>query len=137
MSAAIGWTEVRALVPLGWQELVAETLTLGPCTTAAFGRPNLGVPEAPEGFEYVCTFIPDHADDEELRRRMREAVTGLVERVGLEELAGIELEFKQMPPEDYTKSWKKGWKPFRVAPLCLLPPGDERELAPGDEGRVA
>ena len=132
MSPAIGWTEVRALVPLGWQELVAETLTLGPCTTAAFGRPNLGVPEAPEGFDYVRTFIPDHVDDEELRQRMREAVAVLVERVGLEELAGIRLEFKRMPPEDYAESWKKSWKPFRVAPLCFLPPWDERELLPGE-----
>jgi hypothetical protein len=28
LSAALAWTEVRVLVPQGWQELVAEALAL-------------------------------------------------------------------------------------------------------------
>lgn len=135
MSASIGWTEVRVLVPLGWQELVAETLMIGPCSSAAFGRPNLGVDPAPEGFDYVRTYIPDHADGAELRQRMIEAVGSLAERTGLEELAGLELTFKPLPPEDYATSWKKSWKPFRLAPLCLLPPWDERSVG-SDEIRL-
>jgi ribosomal protein L11 methyltransferase len=63
---------------------------------------------------------------------MREAVGSLAERTELEELLGLELTFKALPPEDYATSWKKSWKPFRVAPLCLLPSWDARTLAPGE-----
>lgn len=132
MTPPIGWTEVRVLVPLGWQELVAETLTVAPCSSAAFGRPNLGVAPAPEGFEFVRTFLPDHADTPELRLRIREQVRMLAALTGSPELEALELTFKPLPPEDYATSWKKSWKPFRVAPLCLLPPWDEREVRDGE-----
>ncbi|MCB9914047.1 MAG: 50S ribosomal protein L11 methyltransferase [Planctomycetes bacterium] len=126
------WTEVRVLVPAGWQELVAEVITLGPCTSAAFGRPNLGVDEAPEGFDWVRTFLPSHADDEAARAQLRAAIAGLAEATGCDELAGLEPTFKPLPPEDYATSWKKSWKPFRVGPLCLLPPWDAREVRAGE-----
>jgi len=132
LSPSIGWTEVRVLVPLGWQELVAETLAVAPCSSAAFGRPNLGVDPAPEGFEFVRTFLPDHADSPELRQAMSERVKVLAERTGSPELEALELTFKPLPPEDYATSWKKSWKPFRVAPLCLLPPWDERAVRGGE-----
>lgn len=124
----LSWTEVRVLVPLGWQELVAERLAFGPCTSAAFGRPNLGVEAAPEGFDYVRTFVPNHEDTNELRESLKGAIESLAQLTEVEELAGLRVEFKALPPEDYATSWKKSWKPFRVGPLCLLPPWDEREV---------
>ncbi len=125
----LAWTEVRVLVPLGWQELVAEVIAFGPCTSAVFGRPNLGVAAAPEGFDYVRTFIANHEDTDELRTALTEKISSLAECTGEPELAQIRIEFKALPPEDYATSWKKSWKPFRVGPLCLLPPWDEREVA--------
>ncbi len=131
--APLSWTEVRVLVPRGWQELVAELLAFGPCTSAAFGRPTLATPEAPEGFDHVRTFLPNHEDTPELRASLCEAITSLAERTGAEELEGLEVEFKELPQEDYATSWKKSWKAFRVGPLCLLPSWDERELAPHEK----
>ena len=128
----LAWTEVRVLVPQGWQELVAEVLASGPCASAAFGRPNLGVEAPPEGFEVVRTFLPSHQDAPAERERLRAAVANLAELTGCEELDGLDLEFRELPPEDYATSWKKSWTPFRVGPLCLLPPWDEREVRAGE-----
>jgi ribosomal protein L11 methyltransferase len=128
LSSALAWIEVRALVPQGWGELVAESLMVGPCTSAAFGRPNLGVASAPEGFEFVRTFLSEAEDSPELREKLRERLGNLAGLTGEPELEDLELVFKRLPPEDYATSWKKSWKPFRVGPLCLLPPWDEREV---------
>ena len=118
----IRWTEVRALVPDGWHELIAEALTVGPCTSVAFGRPSLATDEAPRGFDYVRTFIPAHADSPALRDSLTSAVASLAERAGARELARIELVFRALPPEDYATSWKKSWKPFRVGRLSVIAP---------------
>ena len=135
MSTPLSWIEVRAIVPLGWQELVAQTLMFGPCTSAAFGRPNLGVDAAPEGFDYVRIFISKGEDSPELRAKLRKRLSEMVRLTEEPELEGLELSFKELPPEDYATSWKKSWKPFRLRPLCLLPPWDEREVA-SDEIRL-
>ncbi len=132
MNSPLTWIEVRLLVPLGWQELVAETMMVGPCTSAVFGRPNLGVAEAPPGLDYVRTYISKAEDTPQLRGELQQAISDLAERTGEPELEGLQLAFKELPPEDYATSWKKSWKPFRVAPLCLLPPWDEREVGPGE-----
>jgi ribosomal protein L11 methyltransferase len=128
LTAPLAWIEVRALVPLGWQELVAETLMFGPCTSAAFGRPSLAAEEAPEGFDYVRIFISKAEDSRALRDELRSRVQNLAELTEDPELEGLDLTFKELPPEDYATSWKKSWKAFRVGPLCLLPPWDERAI---------
>ncbi|MFT7486418.1 MAG: ribosomal protein L11 methyltransferase [Candidatus Paceibacteria bacterium] len=128
MSTPLSWIEVRILVPLGWQELVAETLMIGPCTSAAFGRPNLGVDAAPEGFDFVRTFISKAEDCPQLRAELNDKITRLAQLTEEPELEGLRLTFKELPPEDYATSWKKSWKAFRVGPLCLLPPWDERPV---------
>jgi ribosomal protein L11 methyltransferase len=129
LSSPEAWVEVRVIVPLGWQELVADNLALEPCTSAAFGRPNLGVKRAPEGSEYVRFFFRQADDSEGLRAELQERLAKLLRLVQEPELEGLELTFKLLPPEDYATSWEKSWKPFRVGPLCLLPPWDERSLA--------
>lgn len=132
MSSPQAWTEVRVLAPLGWQELVADALLRGPCTTAAFGAPSLGTPPAPEGREWVRTFLPAREDAPSLREELRAAVAALAERAGDPELAGLAVEFHALPAEDYATSWRKSWKPFRLGRLCLLPPWDERAPRAGE-----
>lgn len=133
MSTPLAWTEVRVLVPDGWHELVAERLMFGPCTSAAFGRPSLGVDEAPEGFDFVRVFLSQAEDCPELRAELTERLATLAAATGATELEGLAPSFKQLPPEDYATSWRKSWKPFRVGPLCLLPPWDPREVGPGEQ----
>jgi ribosomal protein L11 methyltransferase len=116
------WTEVRVLAPMGWHELVAETLQDGPCTSVAFGRPSLGVAAAPDGFEYVRTFLPRVEDTDANRARIRSALNELAVATGEPALAQLDIEFKPLPPEDYATSWMKVWKPFRVGKLCVLSP---------------
>lgn len=129
MTSALSWIEVRVLVPTGWEELVAECLMVGPCTSATFGRPNLAVDAAPEGMDFVRVFISQAEDSPEFREELRARLSRVTQATEEPELQGLELQFKKLPPEDYATSWKKSWKAFRVAPLCLLPPWDDREVA--------
>ncbi len=116
------WIEVRVLAPVGWCEFVAEQLAIGPCTSVAFGRPSLATEPAPEGFDFVRTFIPSHADSPRLRADIAAVMRSLAELTGDDELRSLALEFRPLPPEDYATSWKKSWKPFRVGRLCVLAP---------------
>jgi ribosomal protein L11 methyltransferase len=118
----LAWTEVLVLAPLGWSELVAEALALGPCTSVAFGAPSLGSEEPPEGHDFVRTFLPESADTPQLRARLERALGGLAERTGAAELAGLAPRFRRLPPEDYANSWRKSWKPFRVGDLAVVSP---------------
>ncbi len=129
MSQPLVWIEVRVLVPNGWQELVAQTLMFGPCTSAAFGRPNLAVEEAPPGFDYVRIFISKNEDTRALRDELKGKLDEMARLTEEPELQGMQLRFNELPAEDYATSWKMSWKPFRVGPICLLPPWDEREVA--------
>jgi ribosomal protein L11 methyltransferase len=113
---------VRVLAPQGWQELVAETLAFGPCTSVAFGRPSLASDPAPEGQEYVRTFFSSHEDSPELRASITRALAELATRAEAPELIGLAPQFRALPPEDYANSWKKSWKPFRVGRLSVTAP---------------
>ncbi len=127
MSTPIAWTEVRVLVPIGWQELVADRLCHEACTSAAFGRPNLVVDAAPEGFDFVRTFLADSEDTPELRAEIERSLASLATDTGMEELKGLEVLFKSLPPEDYSTSWRKTWKPFRVGKLAVIPDWSDLE----------
>jgi len=120
------WTEVRVCTPLGCQELVGEALAFGPCTGVVFGRTSVGMEAAPEGFDWVRTFFGSAQDTPVLRAELAGKLGALAELTGMEELAGLEVRFRELPAEDYATSWKKSWKPFRVGRLVLLPPWDER-----------
>ena len=74
MNSALSWIEVRVLVPTGWEELVAECLMIGPCTSATFGRPNLASEEAPEGTDYVRIFISEEEGEARLWELLSAAV---------------------------------------------------------------
>jgi len=130
--SASSWTELRVLVPIGWQELVAEALATGPCTSVAFGRPSLASEPAPEGFEYVRTFVASGADTPALRAELRATLDALAERAEAEELHDLVLEFHELPPEDYARSWMKVWKPFRVGRLAVVAPWKESALRASD-----
>ena len=133
MTQPLVWIEVRVLVPNGWQELVAQTLMFGPCTSAAFGRPNLAVEEAPPGYDYVRIFISKGEDSPALREELASKLAELATSTGDPDLEGLQLRFNELPAEDYATSWKMSWKAFRVGPICLLPPWDEREVAPHEK----
>jgi len=132
MKSTSAWTEVRVLAPMGWHELVAETLQGGACTTVVFGRPSLGAPAAPDGFEYVRTFLARRDDTEANRERVLVALRELAAATGEVSLANLSVEFKPLPAEDYATSWKKVWKPFRVGNLCVLSPWTRSVTRPGD-----
>jgi ribosomal protein L11 methyltransferase len=132
LSAPHAWVEVRVLAPRGWCELVAETLAIGPCTSVAFGRPSLATDEAPDGFDFVRTFVPARDDSPALRREIEAALALLAEATGAGELRNLAPQFKPLPPEDYATSWKKSWKAFRVGRLCVLAPWSTGQPRAGD-----
>jgi len=120
------------LAPEAWLELVADALSLELCAGAAFGRPSLGTDPAPPGHDFVRVFIPERADSTALRSEMNRRVGSLGTRTAAPELNGLRIEFRELPPEDYTTSWRIGWKPFRVGRLCVGVSRDQRPLRPGD-----
>ena len=132
MSSTPAWTEVRVLVPTGWHELVADALAVTPCTTVSVGNPSIGQSLPPDGHEFVRTFIAEEDDTPELREEIRSTLSTLAIRSGDEDLEGLQLDFKRLPPEDYATSWKKSWKPFRVGRLAVIPPWDDREVRSSD-----
>ncbi len=134
--ATPGWTEVKVLVPLGWHELVAETLAVAPCTSVAIGLPSLDQVPPPEGFEVLCTYLPSHLDTRERRRAIEESLRKLAVRAAVPELEGLELQFKALPPEDYATSWRERWRAFRVGHLAVVPPWHPHELNPDDLGLI-
>jgi ribosomal protein L11 methyltransferase len=133
MEALPAWTEVRVLAPIGWHELVAEALAAGQaCTSVAFGRPSLGVAAAPAGFEYVRTFLPRRDDTDANRAAIAARLADLARATGDDALAGLDIEFKPLPPADYATAWMKVWKPFRVGRLCVLSPWTASLTRAGD-----
>ncbi|QDV05239.1 Ribosomal protein L11 methyltransferase [Planctomycetes bacterium Poly30] len=134
LRSKMGWTEVRVDVPQGWQELVAETLNFGPCTTVAFGTTSIAARQPEEGHDAVRTFVMAQDDTPSFRQRVQVKLDELVELIGVEELTGLRADFKPLPPEDYATSWRKDWKPFRVGRLVLLPPW--REEGPPRESDI-
>jgi ribosomal protein L11 methyltransferase len=129
------WNEILVLAPLEWHELVAEALAVGPCTSVAFGRPSLGTDEPPEGFDYVRTYVLEDDDTPELRGRIEAALRELGRAVGDERLRSVAPRFRRLPPEDYANSWRKSWKPFRVAGFAVVP-RDWRGAFRGDDVRL-
>lgn len=127
-----GWTEVQVLVPNGWEELVAEALAHPPCTAVVFGRPSLGSPPPPAGFELLRTYLPAREDGDAARADLCARLASLVQAAGSEELRALAPAFRALPPEDYASSWKKVWKPFRVGRLCVVPPDWDRAPRAGD-----
>lgn len=122
---ALGWTEVRVDVPLGWQELVGEALSFGPCTTVALGTTSIAARQPDADAEAVRTFVMAKDDHPAFRASVQAKLEALGEAVGVDELRGLKASFKPLPPEDYATSWRKDWKPFRVGDLVLLPPWRE------------
>jgi len=120
--AALDWTEVLVLSPLGWHELVAEALALSPQASVAFGRPSLESGEPPPGFDYVRAFYRGEEDGAELRARIRAALAALPERTGASELRGLEPRFRTFAGQDWLHTWRKDWKPMRVGRLAIVPP---------------
>jgi ribosomal protein L11 methyltransferase len=132
MKRPVRWTEARVLAPEGWLELVADALAVEPCAGAAFGRPSLASEPPPAGSDYVRVFVPERADGPALRRAIEERIGRLAQASGAPELAGLSVEFRQLPPEDYATAWRKDWKPFRVGRLCVLAPGCGDRRRAGD-----
>lgn len=130
--ATLAWTEVRVLVPRGWEELVAELLAEHSPSGTAYGRSSLAQPAPPASHELVRAWILGDERQVERRAAIALLLAGLAERTGEPELAGLVPEFKSLPPEDYATSWRKGWKAFRLGKLCLLPPWDARPIRRGE-----
>jgi ribosomal protein L11 methyltransferase len=128
----LAWTEILVLAPEGWLELVAGTLAVGPCTSVAFGAPSLGSDSAPDGWDYVRTFVSELEDSHELRARLVAALAALAASTGAPELAGLAPRFRRLPPEDYANSWRKSWRPFRVGDLAVVSPEWSGALRPRD-----
>ncbi|MEM8709811.1 MAG: 50S ribosomal protein L11 methyltransferase [Planctomycetota bacterium] len=127
---ARGWTEVRVDVPLGWQELVAECLSFGPCTTVALGTTSIAARQPSAEHEAVRTFVAASDDTPAFRQEIQARIDGLAESIQAPDLIGLQARFKRLPPEDYATSWRKDWKPFRVGRLVLLPPWWEGDAPP-------
>lgn len=126
------WTEISVLAPLEWHELVADALALGPCTSVAFGSPSRATPPPRAGWDWVRTFVLESEDNAQFRQHLSAQIARLGQRSGVAELAGLELSFRRLPPEDYANSWRKGWKALRVGRFAITPYDWKGSLRPSD-----
>ena len=124
------WIEVRVLVPTGWEELIAGALTEAGCHGAREGSSSPHPPELPTGMALLRSHFPARSDSPERRGDLVRVVTELGEID--EELTHVELSFRELPPEDYAKSWKKVWRPFRCGRLAVVAPWTTTALRPDD-----
>ena len=130
-----GWTEILVHVPMGWGELVAETLSAGPCRSAVIGNTeDLSVP--PAGREWVRSALALAEDSPAMRHQIETALSELPRRTLNPELEGLDVQFREIPNEDWSGAWRLSWRPFRVGKLCVVTPDWTGELRP-DNRRLA
>jgi ribosomal protein L11 methyltransferase len=126
------WTDVRVLVPVGWHELVAESLAPFSVPGTALGRASLGSEAPPEGWEWVRVFLAGERDDPPTRAAVQQVLAELRERTGAAELAGLTAQFVRLAPQDYTRTWRRDFRAFRLGRLVVVPPGWPGRLRAGD-----
>jgi ribosomal protein L11 methyltransferase len=124
------WIEVRVLAPFGWEELVAGALTGADCLGAREGSSSPHPPELPPGVSLIRSHYRAAIDAPTRRDEISNAITAL-EHID-DELVGLEASFRQLPAEDYAKSWKKVWHPFRCGKLAVIAPWTETQLRDDD-----
>ena len=90
--SAEAWVEVRALVPHGWEELVAGILSGAGCQGAREGSSAPNPAPLPLGMSLVRSHFRARADSPERREALCEAVASLGEID--EELRAVELSFR-------------------------------------------
>ncbi|MCK6448563.1 MAG: 50S ribosomal protein L11 methyltransferase [Planctomycetes bacterium] len=126
------WREIAVRVPEGWQELVAERLAACFASGVVFGRASLASEPVPEGFELVRVFAAGARELAELQREARAELAALAERTDAIELAELEVSVRELPPEDFARSWEKRWKPFRVGRIAVVSPHASSKLRAHD-----
>ncbi|MFT5286879.1 MAG: ribosomal protein L11 methyltransferase [Planctomycetota bacterium] len=127
-----GWIEILVHVPFGWGELVAETLSNGPCRSAVIGN-TADLAEPPAGREWVRSALALAEDSPAARSEITRALSELAHLTEIEELADLEPEFRQIPDEDWAGAWRLSWRPFRVGKLCVVTPDWTGQPRPGEQ----
>ena len=121
------WTEIKVCVPTGWQELVAEALQTSLCTSVQVGDHSIASEPPPANHLHVRSYVLTDQDTPQLRAAVTRNLKALAQAD--EQLAGLNAQFKVLPPEDYATSWKKSWKPFRLRSqaraLRVIPPWEQ------------
>ena len=114
MTETSRWTEIKIGVPTGWQELVADALGQEMCTTVQMGDLQMPGEVNNTGVEYLRSYVLTEWDTPELRERLAKMLQDLAKSAEAPELAGLEVEYADLPPEDYATSWQASWKAFRL-----------------------
>ena len=108
------WTEIRIEVPTGWHELVAEALGQEMCTTVQVGDLQLPGEVNQSGFESLRSYVLTEWNTPELHAQLKAMLRGLAESADAPELAELQVQFADLPAEDYATSWQASWKAFRL-----------------------
>jgi ribosomal protein L11 methyltransferase len=129
--SAEAWIEVRAIVPIGWEELIATILNEAGCQGAREGTSTAHPPELPQGHNLLRSHFPAARDSPAQRAKITSRVAALSDIDP--ELATITITFRALPPEDYATTWKKVWHPFRCGNLAIVAPWTQTPLRPTDQ----
>ena len=124
------WIEVRVLSPFGWEELIAGALTGADCLGAREGSSSPHPPELPPGVSLIRSHYRAALDTALRRDEISKAISAL--RVIDDELSDLTTSFRQLPAEDYAKSWMKVWHPFRCGRLAVIAPWTKTTLREDD-----
>ena len=127
-----GWTEVLVQAPIGFGELIAEVLAAGSCSSAVIGAAD-DLPAPQVGLEWVRSALAFAEDSGSTCEAIASALAELGTTTGIPELEGLELQFREIPNEDWAGAWRNSWRPFRVGKLCVVTPDWQGELRPGEK----
>jgi len=119
------WVELTVEAPAGWGELVAEVLAR---------RTSGSVLHAPAegGGEVLRAHLLELDAGDGVLRALGAELAELAARTGADELSGLRLWTRAIPPRDYEALWRDSARAFRVGRVAVVPPWQEGPTRAGD-----
>lgn len=99
---------------MGWHELVADALGQEMCTTVQVGDLQLPGETNDTGVEILRSYVLTEWNNPELHKRLENMLRSIANSANAPELANLQVQFADLPSEDYATSWQASWKAFRL-----------------------
>lgn len=130
------WLEVRVAVPSAWTETVASMLTDAAGTGSVIGPVAEDREPAPEGSDWVRTYVAPGAEASLACERITRRLEDLVAVADDPELTGLRPALRRLDDSEWVDYWKRFWRPFRVRRVAIVTPEQRAALALRDEDVV-
>ncbi len=134
--AGDAWLEVRVAVPQAWTETVATVLTETTGTGSVIGPVAEDRDTAPDGTEWVRTYVAPGAEAASACERVTRRLEDLVAAAEDSELAVLHPAMRRLDDSEWVDYWKRFWRPFRVRRVAIVTPEQRPTVALRDDDVV-